>query len=99
MSPRAEVLHKALRILNAALESNSRKISALFQSVELLLAETLPTGLLNHLDEGSSPVTFFSDLPLEWTLLDNWPVDVALAIMFFRLGQYTACSILLALWG
>jgi hypothetical protein len=86
MSPRPEVLRNALVVLSSALENNSRKISALFRSVEMLLAETLPPGLLKHLEEGSSPVTFFSDLPLEWTLLDEWPVCLTRPVSRIPIG-------------
>jgi hypothetical protein len=52
----------------------------------MLLAQTLPAGLLKHLDEGSSPVIFFSDLPLEWTMLGNWPVCLTRPVSRIPIG-------------
>jgi hypothetical protein len=67
LSPRPTQLNHALHDLDAA--TNSRKIAALFQTGEAHLAAVLPEGLLEHLDQGELPVTFFSDLPFEWTML------------------------------
>jgi hypothetical protein len=67
-------LYSALHNLSRALEHDSRKISELFKGVEFLLSQRLPAGLLELLGKATSPVTLFSDLPLEWTLIGEWPV-------------------------
>lgn len=86
LSLRPEFLYGPLNDLNAALESNSRKIPRLFRAMERLLAEILPTGLLKHLAAGTSPVAFFSDLPLEWTMLDEWPVCLTRPVSRIPIG-------------
>lgn len=74
LSPVPSLLYNELNDLNRALDANSRKIPDLFRGVEFLLSKVLPKGLLEHLDEGHSPVTLFSDLPFEWTLVNEWPL-------------------------
>ena len=79
-------IYNELRDLNTALENNSRKIRSLFQSVELLLSAVLPPALIDQLTQGNSPVTFFSDLPLEWTLTDEWPVCLTRPVSRIPMG-------------
>jgi hypothetical protein len=86
LTPRPSHLWAALDDLSAALIHNSRKVTQLFQSVELLLARSLPNGLLKHLDAGSAPVIFYSDLPYEWTMLDNWPVCLTRPVSRIPIG-------------
>jgi hypothetical protein len=86
LNPRPGPLYSKIRALYSALEHNSRKISALFRSVEMILAQMLPDGLLKHLDDGSSPITFFSELPFEWTMLDEWPVCLTRPVSRIPIG-------------
>jgi len=79
-------LYNVLNDLNDALVSNSRKLPELFQRVELLLSELLPKGLTDYLEEGDSPVIFFSDLPLEWTLVGKWPLCLTRPVSRIPLG-------------
>ena len=79
-------LYNELSNLNKALENNSRKIQSLFQSVELLLSAVLPSALIDQLTQGNSPVTFFSDLPFEWTLTDEWPVCLTRPVSRIPMG-------------
>ncbi len=79
-------LYNAVNDLNRALEANSRKIPSLFRGIELLLSEVLPKGLLDHLKDGDSPVTLFSDLPLEWTLIDEWPLCLTRPVSRIPIG-------------
>jgi hypothetical protein len=74
LPPLSGQLYSMLRDLNDSLEANSRKAPQLFRGVELALAELLPKGMLDLLAQGDSPVIFFSDLPFEWTLVEDWPV-------------------------
>ena len=67
-------LYSLARNLNTALTKRTKKISRLFRELEIKLAESLPDELLAHLVYGDSDIVFLSDLPYEWTLLDNWPV-------------------------
>lgn len=67
-------LFSAANELDTAFRKRTRKVTALFQRFEIQLAESLPKTLLAHLILGDSPVIFYSDLPYEWTLLDNWPI-------------------------
>lgn len=67
-------LYSAARDLNTALKKRTHKISKLFREFEIMLAESLPKELLAHLALGNSNTVFYSDLPYEWTMLDNWPV-------------------------
>jgi hypothetical protein len=60
--------------LDRAFRMRTRKVTKLFQEFEIKLADSLPKGLLAHLVLGDSPVIFYSDLPYEWTLLDNFPI-------------------------
>jgi len=79
-------LYNVLRDLNSAFESNSRKIPQMFRGVELALATLLPAGLLEYLARGDSPVIFFSDLPFEWTLVENWPVCLTRRVSRIPIG-------------
>jgi hypothetical protein len=79
-------LHDALRQLNTALESNSRKISAMFRGVEVALSELLPQGVVDDLAQGDSSVVFFSDLPFEWTLVEGWPVCLTRPVSRIPIG-------------
>ncbi|MEN8263274.1 MAG: hypothetical protein ABFR82_07410 [Nitrospirota bacterium] len=67
-------LYNIVNDLNTAIDSRSRKISKMFRRLEMKLADALPEEVLAYLINGNSPVIFYSDLPFEWTLLDEWPV-------------------------
>ena len=57
--------------LHGAIGANSRQVSALFRRVEIELAGLFEAETLTEVAAGTSPVTFFSDLPLEWTAVDD----------------------------
>jgi hypothetical protein len=67
-------LHERPSSRDRAFITRTRKVTKLFQEFEIKLADSLPEGLLAHLVLGDSPVIFYSDLPYEWTLLDNFPI-------------------------
>lgn len=80
-------LFNVLADLNRALEANSRKIPQLFRRAELLLAEALPEGIIQSLDSGEAPVVLFSDVPFEWTLIDEWPLCLTRPVSRIPLGR------------
>ncbi|HET6176089.1 MAG TPA: hypothetical protein VFE61_04095 [Candidatus Sulfotelmatobacter sp.] len=86
LAPVSGQLFNALADLNNALEANSRKVTSLFQKTESLLAAILPPKLLEHIEEGESPLGFFSDLPFEWTLAGEWPICLSRPVFRIPLG-------------
>ncbi|RLB87249.1 MAG: hypothetical protein DRH50_17150 [Deltaproteobacteria bacterium] len=67
-------LYSVAKDLNIAITKRTRKVSNLFRRFEMELSDSLPNNLISLLAQGDSPVIFYSDLPFEWALLDNWPV-------------------------
>ncbi len=67
-------LYNVLHDFGCALAANSKKIPELFRTLEARLSAVLPDGLLEQLNQGTSPVIFLSDLPFEWALVENWPI-------------------------
>jgi hypothetical protein len=74
LSAMPTALFNVIRDFNAALAADSRKCAELFRAIEQLLGEVLPEGLRTALAGGHDPVTFLSDLPFEWAMVDEWPV-------------------------
>jgi CHAT domain-containing protein len=86
LAPLTGKIHNAISALNAALEHNSRKIADLFRTVEALLLEVLPEGVEQYLKKDSTPVVFLSDLPMEWTLVEEWPLCLTRPVSRIPLG-------------
>jgi len=68
------------------LEHHSKKVADLFRTVEALLLKALPEGVEQHLKKDPSPVVFLSDLPMEWTLVDEWPLCLTRPVSRIPLG-------------
>ena len=65
----------AVKAFYDSFASNSRKRAEEFRKLELTLASVLPAEIVEMLSTGESPITFYSDLPFEWTALeDGWPL-------------------------
>jgi hypothetical protein len=79
-------LYNKIRDLNQALEVNSRKSSTLFRDVERELSSLLPSAVRDLLGRGDSTVIFFSDLPFEWALIDEWPLCMTRPVSRIPLG-------------
>ena len=86
LAPLTGQIYNAINELNAALERHSRKAADLFRIVEALLLEALPEGVEQHLKRDSSPVVFLSDLPMEWTLVEEWPLCLTRPVSRIPLG-------------
>jgi hypothetical protein len=82
-------IHNKLGTLNVALERNSRKIPKLFREVEATLLEALPKGFEEHLAADHTPVVFFSDLPMEWTLVGEFPLCLTRPVSRIPMGLAT----------
>jgi hypothetical protein len=67
-------VHNDIVNLNRAIEARSNKVATLFQTVEQSLAGLIPTESLREIAQGDGQVTFLSDLPFEWTAIDDWPL-------------------------
>ena len=67
-------VYSAIQDLTQAIGARSRKVSRLFRNVESRLATMMPPDLLSALATGQSTVHVLSDLPIEWTMIDGWPL-------------------------
>ena len=84
--PRDAHVYSEIRNLNNAIEANSRKVSALFRRVEVELGGLIEADTLSEIAAGTAPVTFFSDLPFEWTAVDHWPLCLTKPVARIPLG-------------
>jgi hypothetical protein len=83
---RAGDIYGTIQRLNIAIEKNTKKVPILFQSVETSLAALLPEPLLEALASGDSSVQVLSDLPIEWTLIGEWPLCLTRPVARIPLG-------------
>lgn len=81
------MIHNDISDLNSALTADSNKVAQLFQAVEQGLATLIPRDSLHDIGLGSGPVTFFSDLPFEWTAIDDWPLCMTKPVARIPLGM------------
>ena len=72
---------------NASLVAGSQKISGVFRNLEVKLSESLPPRILAELAAGHSDITFYSDLPFEWTLVDNFPICLSRPVSRMPMGK------------
>ena len=86
VGPRDASVYSEMRNLNNAIEANSRKVSALFRGVEAELGGLIGADALSEIAAGTAPVTFFSDLPFEWTAVDDWPLCLTKPVARIPLG-------------
>lgn len=86
VGPRDASVYSEIRNLNNAIETNSRKVSALFRRVEVELGGLVKPDALSEIAAGTAPVTFFSDLPFEWTAVDDWPLCLTKPVARIPLG-------------
>jgi CHAT domain len=80
-------IYSKLRDLNQALEVNSRKSSRLFREVERGLGNLLPSAVQDSLRKGDSSIIFFSDLPFEWAMVDEWPLCLTRPVSRIPIGM------------
>jgi hypothetical protein len=76
----------AIDALNRAISSGSKKVSTMFREVERGLAKLLPQYLLSEFAQGNSRVQLLSDLPLEWTMVDEWPLCLTRPVSRIPMG-------------
>jgi hypothetical protein len=87
LGPVHTLVHNDIANLNRAIEARSNKVSALFQTVEQGLASLIPAESLREIAHGDGQVTFLSDLPFEWTAVDDWPLCLTKAVARIPLGM------------
>jgi len=70
---RGDIPNALNKFLNA-FDHDSKKASELFRVLELTLAASLPSSIVDHVLKRASSVTLCSDYPFEWTLVDDRPL-------------------------
>jgi hypothetical protein len=70
---RGDIPNTLNNFLNA-FDHDSKKASELFRVLELTLAASLPSSIVDHVLKRASSVTLCSDYPFEWTLVDDRPL-------------------------
>jgi hypothetical protein len=87
LRPSHTLIHNDVANLNRAIDAESYKVARLFQTVEERLASLIPEDSLREIAHGDGPVTFFSDLPFEWTAVDSWPLCLTKPIARIPIGM------------
>ena len=87
LGPTHTLIHNDIANLNRAIEAGSNKVASLFQTVEQGLASLIPADSLREIAHGDGLVTFFSDIPFEWTAVDDWPLCLTKAVARIPLGM------------
>ena len=86
LGPRDALVYSAVENLHGAIEANSRKVSTLFRRVEVELRGLIQADALSRIGAGTAPVTFFSDLPFEWTASGDWPLCLTKPVARIPIG-------------
>jgi hypothetical protein len=87
IAPSHTLIHNDISDLNRAIDAESKKVAKLFQAVEQALAKLIPQDSLHDIGLGAGPVTFFSDLPFEWTAIDDWPLCMTKPVARIPIGM------------
>jgi hypothetical protein len=87
IAPSHTLIHNDIADLNRAIDADSNKVAKLFQAVEQGLAKLIPPDTLHDIGLGAGPVTFFSDLPFEWTAIDDWPLCLTKPVARVPIGM------------
>lgn len=87
VGPVASLVQNDVANLNGAITARSnQKVARLFHRVEKGLAACIPPALLEEIGADSGAVTFLSDLPFEWTLVDGWPMCLTKPVARIPIG-------------
>ena len=87
IAPSHTLLHNDIANLNRAIDAGSNKVTTLFRAVEEGLARLIPRDTLHDIALDVGPVTFFSDLPFEWTAVDEWPLCMTKPVARIPIGM------------
>jgi hypothetical protein len=87
LGPVHTLVHNDIANLNRAIDARSNKVATLFQTVEQSLAGLIPSESLREIAQGDGQVTFLSDLPFEWTAVDDWPLCLTKSVARIPLGM------------